>query len=137
MLETGWADRGFWLRLPVGYYRTMTDARAMRRILGERDAGIIDRQMGIPRGRVLGGTISINGLIHIRGQRQDFDVRKAFGATGWSYRDVLPHFRASKTYDSPPSQYRGAIGPLAQRTCASPPPCAVPGSRRHRLTACP
>ncbi|MEM8628331.1 MAG: GMC oxidoreductase, partial [Pseudomonadota bacterium] len=76
------------------------------------DEGINGRQMDVPRGRVLGGSSSINGLIFIRGQRQDFDDWQALGARGWSYNDVLPHFRAIETYHGPPSQYRGALGPL-------------------------
>ena len=68
--------------------------------------------MDCPRGQVVGGSSSINGLIYIRGQRQDFDDWQALGADGWSYRDVLPHFRAFENYSGAPSQYRGAHGPL-------------------------
>jgi choline dehydrogenase len=68
--------------------------------------------MDCPRGRVVGGSSSINGLIYIRGQKEDFDDWEQQGATGWSYRDVLPHFRSVETYDGQPSQFRGAHGPL-------------------------
>jgi choline dehydrogenase len=69
-----------------------------------------------PRGRVLGGSSSINGLIFIRGQREDFDDWERAGAQGWGYRDVLPHFRKLETFDGAPSQYRGAHGPLQVST---------------------
>ncbi len=113
VLEAGGADRGFWLRLPVGYFRSIYDTRVSRLFKGAPDPGIAGRQMDVPRGRVLGGSSSINGLIFIRGQPQDFDDWDRMGATGWSYRDVLPHFRAIETYNGPPSQFRGGTGPLA------------------------
>ena len=68
--------------------------------------------MDIPRGRVVGGSSSINGLVFIRGQSQDFDDWEALGAKGWGYRHVLPHFRKVETYSGPRSQFRGSTGPL-------------------------
>ena len=112
VLEAGGSDRGFWQRLPVGYFKSIYDERVSRLYKGEPDQGIAGRQMDVPRGRVVGGSSSINGLIYIRGQRQDFDDWEALGASGWGYRDVLPHFRSIETYTGPPSQYRGAHGPL-------------------------
>lgn len=112
VLEAGGEDRGFWLKLPVGYYKSIYDSRVSHLYKGAVDAGIADRQMDCPRGRVVGGSSSINGLIYIRGQKEDFDDWAAAGATGWSFQDVLPHFRSIETYDGPPSQLRGAHGPL-------------------------
>ena len=112
VLEGGGADRGFWLKLPVGYYKSIYDDRVSHLYKGEPDPGIGERQMDCPRGRVVGGSSSINGLIYIRGQHDDFDDWAALGAQGWSFSDVLPHFRAFETYAGPPSQYRGAHGPL-------------------------
>lgn len=112
VLECGGADRGFWLKLPVGYYKSIYDARVSHLYRGQPDSGIADRSMDCPRGRVVGGSSSINGLIYIRGQHQDFDQWQALGADGWSYQDVLPHFRSVETYNGPPSQYRGGQGPL-------------------------
>lgn len=112
VLEGGGEDRGIWLKLPVGYYKSIYDSRVSHLYRGEPDPGIADRRMDCPRGRVVGGSSSINGLIYIRGQRLDFDDWAALGATGWSFNDVLPHFRAVETYSGPPSQLRGAHGPL-------------------------
>lgn len=112
LLEAGGPDKGFWLRLPVGYFKSIYDERVSHLYRSEPDDGIAGRRMDCPRGRVVGGSSSINGLIYIRGQRQDFDDWAAAGATGWGYDDVLKHFRAVESYDGPPSQYRGAHGPL-------------------------
>ncbi len=112
VLECGGADRGFWQKLPVGYFRSIYDTRFSHLYRGEPDPGIAGRRMDCPRGQVVGGSSSINGLIHIRGRRENFDAWAEQGADGWSYRDVLPHFRTIETYEGPPSQYRGAHGPL-------------------------
>jgi choline dehydrogenase len=112
VLESGGADRGFWLKLPVGYYKSIYDKRVSHLYKGENDPGISGRQMDCPRGHVVGGSSSINGLIYIRGQHADFDDWSALGAEGWSFNQVLPHFRAIETYSGQPSQYRGAHGPL-------------------------
>ncbi len=112
VLEGGGGDRGFWLKLPVGYYKSIYDSRVSHLYRGEPDPGIADRRMDCPRGRVVGGSSSVNGLIYIRGQRVDFDDWAALGAEDWSFDDVLPHFRAVETYAGPPSQLRGAHGPL-------------------------
>ena len=113
VLEAGGHDRGFWLKLPVGYFKSIYDPRVSHLYRGAPDPGIADRRMDCPRGRVLGGSSSINGLIWIRGQREDFDDWDRLGASGWSHRDVLPHFRAVERYDGPPSQWRGAHGALS------------------------
>lgn len=112
LLEAGSHDRRFWLKLPVGYFRSIYNSRVSHLYRSEPEEGIAGRRMDCPRGRVLGGSSSINGLIYIRGQHEDFDDWAALGAEGWSYRDVLPHFRSIETYSGPPSQYRGAHGPL-------------------------
>jgi choline dehydrogenase len=112
LLEAGGRDRNFWLRLPVGYFRTMNDPRFARHFPTEPCEGTAGRSIMWPRGRVLGGSSSINGLIFIRGQREDFDDWALRGATGWDYASVLPFFRKSERYGGPPCQYRGAHGEL-------------------------
>jgi len=112
VLEAGVRNGGFWTRLPVGYFKSIYDARVSHLYRGAADEGIAGRQMDIPRGRVVGGSSAINGLIFIRGQKEDFDDWADLGADGWSYQDVLPHFRSIESYDGVPSQHRGAHGPV-------------------------
>lgn len=112
VLEGGGSDQNFWLKLPVGYYKAIYNSAFSHLYRSEPDEGINGRQMDCPRGRVIGGSSSINGLIFIRGQHDDFDDWAQLGATGWDYKSVLPHFRKLETYSGEPSQYRGAHGPL-------------------------
>lgn len=110
LLEAGGADKSFWLRLPVGYYRTIYDTRFSRLFDTEPSEGSGGRNIVWPRGRILGGSSSINGLIFIRGQRDDFDEWEKLGAKGWSYNSVLPYFKRIETYSGGESQYHGAFG---------------------------
>ena len=110
LLEAGGSDSNFWLKLPVGYYRSIYDARFSRLFATEPGEGTAGRPIVWPRGRVLGGSSTINGLIFIRGQHEDFDDWERLGANGWSYRDVLPHFRKYERYRGGESQYHGALG---------------------------
>jgi choline dehydrogenase len=110
LLEAGGSDRNFWIRLPVGYFRTIYDRRFSRLFDTEASEGTAGRSIVWPRGRVLGGSSSINGLIYIRGQHEDFDRWAAAGASGWSYREVLPFFKRSERFDGGESEYHGAAG---------------------------
>ena len=112
LLETGGSDRNFWLRLPVGYYRTLYDSRFARVFETEPSEGSGGRAIRWPRGRVIGGSSSINGLIFIRGQKEGFDDWERMGATGWGSRDLLPFFRRYERYQGGNSQHRGAFGEL-------------------------
>jgi choline dehydrogenase len=93
LLEAGGPSQGFWLRLPVGYFRTINDTRFSWQFGVEPQAETGHRAMVWPRGKVLGGSSAINGLLYIRGQRADYDDWAALGAAGWSYREVLPYFK--------------------------------------------
>jgi choline dehydrogenase len=110
LLEAGASDRNFWLKLPVGYYRTIYNERFSRLFKTEPSEIIGGRSIVWPRGRVIGGSSSINGLIFIRGQHEDFDDWERLGAKGWSYREVLPHFRRYERYRGGESQYHGGFG---------------------------
>lgn len=110
LLEAGGSDRNFWIRLPVGYFRTINDPRFSRIFHTEPGEGTAGRPILWPRGRVLGGSSSINGLIFIRGQHQDFDGWSAAGATGWSYREVLPYFKRYEAFEGGESEWHGAAG---------------------------
>ena len=110
LLEAGGSDRDFWLRLPVGYYRTIFNARFSRLFVTEPDETTGGRAIIWPRGRVLGGSSSINGLIFIRGQQEGFDDWERLGAKGWGYRELLPYFRRYERYEGGESQYHGRLG---------------------------
>ena len=112
VLEAGGTDRHFWLKLPVGYFRTIYDKRFSRVFETEPSEGDGQRGIAWPRGRILGGSSSINGLIYIRGQAEGFDDWQALGAEGWSHRQVLPHFRNIETYLAGEDAFHGRDGPL-------------------------
>lgn len=112
LLEAGGADRNFWLRLPVGYFKTIYNTKFSRIFEAEGGDALNGRRVAWPRGRILGGSSSINGLIYLRGQREDFDTWAAEGATGWDYASVLPCFKKSEAFAGPESPYHGARGEL-------------------------
>jgi choline dehydrogenase len=112
LLEAGKWDSGFWMRLPVGYFRTMVDPRVSHHFATEPHEGSAGRAIAWPRGRVIGGSSSINGLIFIRGQTQNFDRWAELGSDGWSHDDVLPYFRRLEGFSGAPSQHRGSHGEL-------------------------
>jgi choline dehydrogenase len=110
LLEAGGSDRNFWLKLPVGYYRTIFNERFSRLFTTEPNETTGGRTIVWPRGRVIGGSSSINGLIFIRGQHEDFDDWEKLGAADWSYRELLPYFRRYERYRGGESQYHGGLG---------------------------
>lgn len=113
LIEAGGRDGHFWTRLPVGYFRSIYDETFSRIFETEPSQGTDGRAIKWPRGRIVGGSSSINGLIFIRGQHEDFDDWHRMGATGWNYDNVLPAFKRLETFDGPPSQWRGNFGPLS------------------------
>ncbi len=112
LLEAGPTDRGFWIHLPVGYFKSIYDERYSRLFHTTPGEGTAGRSLVWPRGRLLGGSSSINGLIYIRGQHADYDDWARDGAEGWDYRSVLPYFRRSERYEGGESQFHGAYGEL-------------------------
>ena len=112
VLEAGGQDRNFWLKLPVGYFKSIYDPRFSRIFETVPSEGDGNRGIVWPRGRVVGGSSSINGLIYIRGQHEDFEDWNSLGADGWSYDDVLPHFRALERFEGGEDKYHGRDGDL-------------------------
>jgi choline dehydrogenase len=110
LLEAGGSDRNFWLKLPVGYYRSIYNERFSRLFVTEPSDTTGGRSIVWPRGRVLGGSSSINGLILIRGQPEGFDDWERLGAVGWNYHELLPYFRRYERYQGGESQYHGGLG---------------------------
>jgi choline dehydrogenase len=112
VLEAGGWDRNLWLRLPVGYFKTIYDERFSRLFATEPGEGTAGRSITWPRGRIVGGSSSINGLLYIRGQREDYDDWASKGAPGWDYRSVLPYFKRSELYEGGEGEFHGAAGEL-------------------------
>lgn len=116
LIEAGASDGGFWLKLPVGYYKTMNNPRVSRHFASEPSKGSGGRSINWPRGCVIGGSSSINGLIFIRGQQKNFDDWAALGNDGWSFNEVLPYFRKLETFNGKNSQFHGQHGELQVST---------------------
>jgi len=112
LLEAGPDSRHPWLRIPLGYGKLFTDRRFNWCYTTEPQPGCHGRNVVAPRGRVLGGSSSINGLIYIRGQAQDFDHWRQLGNAGWSAEEVLPYFRKSEDNERGADEWHGAGGPL-------------------------
>ena len=113
LIEAGPRDRNPWIHIPVGYFKTMHNPRTDWLLVTEPDPGLNNRSLAWPRGRVLGGSSSINGLLYIRGQAGDYDHWRQLGCTGWSYDDVLPLFRASEDQERGVDAFHGVGGPLS------------------------
>ncbi|MEM9267731.1 MAG: GMC family oxidoreductase N-terminal domain-containing protein [Pseudomonadota bacterium] len=113
LVEAGGRDLNPWIHVPVGYFKTMHDPKTDWCYKSEPDPGINNRSLDWPRGKVLGGSSSINGLLYVRGQPQDFDGWAQMGCSGWSYDDVLPLFKRAETCEMGASEHRGGDGPLA------------------------
>ncbi len=117
LLEAGPRDRNPWIHIPVGYFRTMGNPGTDWQYRTEADDGIAGRSIAWPRGRVLGGSSSINGLLYVRGQPQDYDGWAQLGCRGWSWGEVLPYFKRSETWHGPDdTDTRGSDGPLSVQT---------------------
>jgi choline dehydrogenase len=112
LLEAGPKDRSIWIHLPIGYGKTMWHKRLNWRFETEPDPGMNGRRLYWPRGKTLGGSSAINGLIYIRGQREDYDGWAAAGNPGWSFSEVLPYFVKSEKNERGPDNFHGASGPL-------------------------
>ena len=112
LIEAGGADNSPWIHIPVGYFRTMGNPKTDWCFKTEADPGLNGRTIDWPRGKVLGGSSSINGLLYVRGQPQDFDHWRQLGNTGWSWNDVLPYFRRAENWEGAAAEERGVGGPL-------------------------
>ncbi len=112
LLEAGGRDINPWIHVPVGYFKTMHNPNTDWCYKTEPDAGLNGRSIDWPRGKTLGGSSSINGLIYIRGQHQDYDHWRQLGNTGWSYTDVLPYFKRSEHQERGEDQFHGINGEL-------------------------
>ncbi|MFT5508198.1 MAG: choline dehydrogenase [Hyphomicrobiaceae bacterium] len=112
LLEAGGRDTNPWIHVPAGYYRTMLDESVTWQFGAGPEPHLDGRIVPWPRGRVLGGTSAINGLLYVRGQSQDYDMWRQLGNSGWSYEQVLPYFKRAEDNERGEDALHGASGPL-------------------------
>jgi len=112
LLEAGPEDSLPWIHLPIGYGKTMWDARVNWKLNTAPEPGMNNREIYWPRGKCLGGSSSINGLIFIRGQKEDYDQWRDLGNVGWGWDDVLPYFKKAEGNDRLGEPLHSQQGPL-------------------------
>ncbi len=112
LLEAGPSDRNVWIRMPIGYGRTFYDPHVNWMYETEAVPGFAGRSSYWPRGKVLGGSSSINAMVYSRGQESDFAEWEALGNPGWGWKDVLQTYRTLEDHDLGASQWHGSGGPL-------------------------
>jgi choline dehydrogenase len=113
LLEAGGHDRNIWIHIPLGYGKLFSNAKVNWLYTSEPEPELDNRVIIQPRGKVLGGSSSINGLLYIRGQAADYDHWRQLGNAGWSFEDVLPYFRRAEDQERGADALHGVGGPLA------------------------
>ena len=112
LIEAGRKDNNLWLHVPVGYFKTMNNPKFDWMYQLEKDKGLNNRRIDWPRGKVLGGSSALNGLLYIRGDKHDYDNWEKLGNKGWSYKEVLPFFKKFECQENGEDQYHGVDGEL-------------------------
>ena len=112
LIEAGRRDNNPWLHVPVGYFKTMNNPKFDWMYQLEKDKGLNNRRIDWPRGKVLGGSSALNGLLYIRGDKHDYDNWEKLGNKGWSYKDVLPLFKKFECQENGENKYHGVDGEL-------------------------
>ena len=130
LLEAGGRDWSPYIHIPAGFMKLLDHPTLTWGYHAEPDPGTAGRAILYPRGRVLGGSSSINGLIYVRGQPEDFDHWAQLGNRGWSWDDVLPYFKKAENWEGEANEWRGKGGPLfTSRDDRHSAACAAPRSR--------
>jgi choline dehydrogenase len=123
LIEAGGHDRSPYIHIPAGFMKLLDHPTFTWGFHAEADAGTAGRAILYPRGKVLGGSSSINGLIYIRGQPEDYDHWAQLGNRGWSWDDCLPYFRKAERWEGEETEVRGKDGPLFTSRMDRPPLC--------------
>ena len=113
LIEAGGRDSSPWIHIPVGYFKTIKNPALNWMYRTQSDPGLNGRALNWPRGKTLGGSSSINGLLYVRGQAQDYDHWRQLGNEGWSWEDVLPLFKRAESWEGGEDELRGSEGPLS------------------------
>jgi choline dehydrogenase len=122
LLEAGGRDSNIWIHIPLGYGKLFSNAKVNWLYATEPEPELNNRKIIQPRGKVLGGSSSINGLLYVRGQHEDFDHWRQLGNAGWAFEDVLPYFRRAEDQERGADDLHGAGGPLAVSDVSEPHP---------------
>ncbi len=112
LLEAGGKDNNPWIHIPGGYFKTMHNPNTDWCFNTEKEKFCDNREMVYPRGKTLGGSSSINGMLYIRGQSNDYNYWRQLGNIGWSWDDVLPYFKKSEDYQFGENEFHGSGGPI-------------------------
>ena len=112
LLEAGGKDTNPWIHIPGGYFKTMHNPETDWCFNTEEEPFCDNRKMTYPRGKTLGGSSSINGMLYIRGQSNDYNYWRQLGNVGWSWDDVLPYFKKSEDFQFGENEFHGSGGPL-------------------------
>jgi choline dehydrogenase-like flavoprotein len=110
LLEAGGTDNYHWVHIPVGYLYCINNPRTDWCFTTEKEEGLNDRSLSYPRGKLLGGCSSINGMIYMRGQARDYDLWRQMGCGGWGWDDVLPYFKKSEDHYRGGDEFHGSGG---------------------------
>jgi choline dehydrogenase len=125
LLEAGPRDTNPWIHVPLGYGRLFKEKAVNWMYQTEPEPGLNGRSVFQPRGKTLGGSSSINGLLYIRGQHEDYDRWRQRGNVGWGYDDVLPYFKKAEDQTRGPDDFHGAGGPLPVSNLGHPDPISA------------
>lgn len=131
LIEAGGDDRNWAVRIPAGYLSLIKDRQRNWSFETEPEAQLNQRRLFWPRGRLLGGSSAINGMIYIRGQREDYDHWRDLGNDGWGYDDLLPLFKATEDHENGANEYHGSGGGLSVSN-----PRGLTSLPDHFLSAC-
>jgi choline dehydrogenase len=125
LLEAGPKDTNLWIHVPLGYGKLFKEKTVNWMYQTEPEPELGGRQVFQPRGKVLGGSSSINGLLYVRGQHEDYDRWRQRGNSGWGYDDVLPYFKKAENQQRGGDKYHGAGGPLSVSDLGHPDPLSA------------
>ena len=125
LLEAGPKDSSIWLKIPAGTPRLYGDSRVNWRYYTEEEPGLADRRIYCPRGKTLGGSSSINGLVYMRGVPGDYDHWRQLGNPGWGWDEVFPYFKRSERQQHGESEWHGATGELGVSDVSNRHPASV------------
>ncbi|MDB4837223.1 choline dehydrogenase [Marinomonas sp.] len=113
LLEMGGSDKSIFIQMPTALSYPMNTEKYAWQFHTDKEAGLDNREMHCPRGKVLGGSSSINGMVYVRGHACDFDQWEEQGAAGWNYQSCLPYFKKAESWSGGNDDYRGGNGPLS------------------------